>query len=69
MSNKLCSLLINEVIKNYNENESNINNNLIKPLLNNIYNIGISLQYYIPVLTHLAAKYNHHFHPNPRPFY
>ena len=33
----IASIFINKVIEEFNKNENNINNNLIKPLLNKIY--------------------------------
>jgi len=33
----ITSIFINKLIEEFNKNEQNINNNLIKPLLNNIY--------------------------------
>jgi hypothetical protein len=33
----ITSIFINKIIEEFNKNENNINNNLIKPLLNKIY--------------------------------
>ena len=50
MSNKLCSILINEVTKHYNENKEEINSCIIKPLKDNIYKNIYQYLYFIFII-------------------
>ena len=50
MSNKLCSILINEVSKHYNDNKEEINNCIIKPLIDNIYKNIYHYLYFIFII-------------------
>ena len=47
---KLTSILINKVIDEYKTNKDEINNNLIKPLLNNIYQNIYHYLYFIFII-------------------